>query len=572
MVLAHLGAAVPTAAAARAVGDRVVRRFVGRTAELTRLRRAYGDAVRGIGRCVVIVGPSGLGKTSLLDRLIADLGGGDTGDFIALPGRCHERESLPYKALDGPVDALCQHLLALGPDRRQLLIGRDIGFLARLFPVLRRVPECAAAPEPAGFSADAVRARAIAALREIVDRLGESRPVILRIEDLHWADRDSLDLLVELLRPPSPRSLLVLTTVRSENLALDERSPLRQALEVLTGELGAERIELGPLSGDEQRQLVARQLGERQRGRRLDPDTVAALLAALGGDLAGNPMLLTELTCHLDQLPAQLRDGPSDTLLERILDRRISVLPAPARAILELIAVAGEPTRVSDLAAALDIGETERERTFALLCSNMLIRLARSEPELWLDCYHDKVREVTLRRMSLELCGELHHRIAEVLDRDENSAAAAARLGRHYAAAGVRSSAARHFIRAGHAAFEQLAYDRAGELYISALSALGRLVYRAESSRDRTAAGDAEIERLHCRARLGLAECLRMADHYERALGHLELARSIAERHDLRAELADIHFLCGTVHYARFDLDRCLREHTRSRQLAEDLG
>ncbi len=165
-------------------------------------------------------GASGMGKTSLVrhflneHRIIEPT-------MLTLTGRCYERESMPYKAIDPLIDALAQHLQRLRDIEVARLLPRDAGILARLFPVLMGVEEIRRAPHPAIDHLDSltVRRRAAEALRDLLCALAERAPLVLFIDDVQWGDADSAAILQQVLRQPDGPSLLLIAACRSEDAA-----------------------------------------------------------------------------------------------------------------------------------------------------------------------------------------------------------------------------------------------------------------------------------------------------------------------------------------------------------------
>src|SRR5581483_8837552 len=144
---------------------------------------------------------------------------------------------------------------------------------------------------------------------------------------------------------------------------------------------------------------------------------------------------------------------------------RIERLPAPARTLLEVIAVAGEPTPLWLLGDAVGLSGEERERAASM------VRVARYGREPWLATYHDRVRETLTARLADTRLAGLHRALAEGLERWEEATVDA--LARHWLAAGNRAQAGNYLVKAARGAAEKLAFHRAAELYRAALDAGG---------------------------------------------------------------------------------------------------
>ncbi len=194
----------------------IAQTFVARERELEVLLQAFDEARAGQSPITVLVqGESGVGKTALVRRfgeLLASRGQGE----VVLAGRCYEREALPFKAFDGIVDALSRYLGRLPESVAGGYLPLNAALLPMVFPVLRRVAAIAAAPRRSRETLDPqeLRTRVFAGLRELLTRVAVRHPTVLVIEDLHWADADSLSLLAEVLVASEAPPLLLLATLR----------------------------------------------------------------------------------------------------------------------------------------------------------------------------------------------------------------------------------------------------------------------------------------------------------------------------------------------------------------------
>ena len=190
-------------------------------APFARRRSSAATPARGIARglpdgratasaaAVCVCGPSGIGKSALVRAFSA--ASTRTDDVVVLSGRCYESESVPYKALDGVVDDLSRHLASLPRPASKPAAAGPAGLDARVPGAAagagRRRP-CAATGSRAVADPFALRRRAFDALRELFRRVAARRPLVVCIDDLQWADADSVVLLEELLQPPGTPPLV----------------------------------------------------------------------------------------------------------------------------------------------------------------------------------------------------------------------------------------------------------------------------------------------------------------------------------------------------------------------------
>lgn len=458
-IVARLGAVSTPASSSTPVAEA----FFGRARELTALRDAYQDARRN-PVLVLVEGPSGIGKTALAQRFCAEVTAAD--DAIVLAGRCSERESIPYKALDAVMDTLALRLGVHGDPRSvDALLPRDVRSIARLFPVLRGVPAIALAAglrEEDEVDPVTARRRAIAALGEMLARIADRRRVVVRIDDFQWADHDSAVLLGGVLRQVDPAAILVVLTVRDG--AARDGTPLQRLLTELAERdqpLSIRRMSIGPLPADEAEQLAIELLGGKaKRARTLARDIVR--------EADGSPFFVGELVRYARLLDSSdgLPVDESAVRLDNVIRGRLSRLPANIRSVLEVAAVAGgRTTQRIALAVAGDDVDPSAVRS---LVDDRLVRLHGAELDDTLEIDHDRIRETVLEGIAPERISGIHLAIAHALGAagiaDEPA------LAHHYRAAGEFRLAHDHTLAAAEQAAAALAFDRAAELYHVALS------------------------------------------------------------------------------------------------------
>jgi hypothetical protein len=448
--------------------------FVGRRVELARLWEAFRSVEQGQALTVALHGDSGMGKSALVRRFFEEIRSSHP-HAVILAGRCFERESVPYKALDSLVDALSHRLKSLPNSRVEALLPRDILALARLFPVLRRVEAVAGARRRVLEIRDVheLRRRAFGAFRELLTRFTEESPLVLFIDDLHWGDVDSAALLEELMRPPEPPPLLLIVAYRSEEASTS--TVLRKFLPERFGSEQWQEIRVDPLDPAESRDL-ARALLSRAR----EPETLADTVAR---ESSGNPFFLSELARSVrgegDRVPPAADGAPAaEITLDSVIRSRLSRLSAGARRFLEAVAVAGRPVRfaVVNEAAVPD----PRENVIEVLRISHFIRTREIETREEIETYHDRIREVIVAGLSAAELKAHHHRLALALE--ASGQGDPEWLAMHWKEAEDLDRAAEYAASAARQASETLAFERAARLYSLALDLSGAL--EPEARRD----------------------------------------------------------------------------------------
>jgi hypothetical protein len=434
---------------AQGVGS-IVGRFVGRDAELGVLEAALDEVREGSGALALVVrGESGVGKSTLV-RAFLDAQGERT---IGLAGRCYERELVPFKAVDGLVDALASLLRKRDDAFVTALLPPRAAVLLHAFPVLGRVDALARASQLSdGMDAREVRASMFAALRELLRRLGEERPIVAVIDDLQWADADSLALLAELLRGPGAPRLLLVGTMRTQAQALESEARL-----------------LGPDTPE--RHLALRNL-DGAAARALALDLLSATAPSRAGDLAdlvaresaGHPLFLRELarTVHLRT------SDEAHLTLDGVLRARLTAFSPAALRALRALAIAGAPTPLRALISVVS-GESGSAGAGAAVLEELraarVVHSSSGRVDDLVDIAHDRVRQVARASISPEEARELHERFATTFEFGIDPLRAAG----HWREAGHPERAAQRFADAAARAAEALAFDRAVALYETAL-------------------------------------------------------------------------------------------------------
>jgi hypothetical protein len=409
--------------------------FVGRETELQTLEAELEATRKGDARLVELFGSSGIGKSALarhfLDTAVAR-------GCVVLSGRCYERESVPFKALDTVVDTLARRLAQMPGDKVDAILPRDASVLARMFPVLKRVEAFANAPARDVREAAEQRRRAAGAMRELLGRMTDRASVVVFIDDVQWGDEDSRAILAEMVHPPDAPPVLWIIASREP---LPDSRPLPLPTVSLTLEA------LPPTAA---RALAEQALGAQGRER-------AERLAQESG---GNPFLLQQLAAHA---------GGADAGLDGVVRARLSTLDAAARSVLEVVALAGRPIDERVAAKAAQLPASEWSCVLALKAAHLL-KASPGEGADRLEAWHDRIRENVVNALPAETQAKLHARLAEALQQLQPGALDA--LAFHLQASGQTKAAAEAMAAAAARAAEALAFERAAELFKRSLEQL----------------------------------------------------------------------------------------------------
>jgi DNA-binding CsgD family transcriptional regulator len=397
--------------------------FVGRGADLAALSTALARSAAGVPAVVLVAGESGVGKSRLLAEFAA---GARDGGVLVLEGECIELGDgeLPY----APVVGALRHLVrVLEPGTLDDLSPASRRELARL------VPELAPADTPPGAPSQPVLFEAVLAL---LARLAGDEPVLVVLEDMHWADRSTRDLLAFLARNLRDERVMVVASYRSD--ALHRRHPLRPLLADLDRLPNAERVELERLSRAEVQEQLAGILE-----RAPDPD----LVTRVHERSEGNPFFAEELV-------AAGADGPLPDSLRDALLLRTDALSEQAQEILRILAAAGRPVPGALLAAAAGTPDADLSPALREAVGHSVISVTEGDGDFRFR--HALFGEAVYDDLLPGDRARLHRELARALAGDPalagaSESIAAAELAHHWHAAHELPAALAAWVRAGAA-------------------------------------------------------------------------------------------------------------------------
>ena len=435
--------------------------FVGRGQELQALSATWQSALTGGMRAVLIAGEPGVGKTRLAGEWSRQA---YEQDAVVLYGRCDEDLGAPYQPF---AEALRSLVPCLAAGRLRGL--RGIEALMPLVPGLADVLPDLAAPTRA--DPDTERYALFDAVVALLESASKGAPVVLILDDLHWAAKSTLLLLRHLLRFGDQARVQIVGTYRSTDL--DRSHPLAAMLADLHRDGTAERLALGGLDEDDVTTYVA------EAG--YDDEELGRALASVTG---GNPFFLIEALRHVDESGGVWDQSTLPQGVREAVSRRLSRLPVETNKALAAAAVVGSRFAVDLVERVVDQDLVD---AFDEACKAGIVI---EEPGGRYRFNHALIRQSLLAELPSVRRMRLHQRIATTLESEPGANdELLAELAHHYfecAWAGNAAKAVEYCKRAADQAMARLAYEGAADLYDHALHALEEIDDELPDREDQT--------------------------------------------------------------------------------------
>ncbi|HTY77462.1 MAG TPA: AAA family ATPase [Candidatus Bathyarchaeia archaeon] len=514
--------------------------LVARRAELGALREALSNACRGHAQFVSVLGEAGIGKTRLIAELTAVA---QRRGARVLWGPSHE--SARAIAFGPWIDAV-RNAEALG----ERAVQKDLpavwkAELSRLFPELGEPPLARGPVVDLG--------RLFEAAARLLEALASRRPLVLVLEDLHWADETSVRLLASLAHRLRRGRLLVLISARTEDI--EPEGALRGILDELEEARLLRSVTLWPLDQADTEELVRTLV----QGARHDPDA-AALSRQVWALTHGNPFVVVEaVRARLDRSAVDIdEDLPLPDRVREAIERRLRRLSRPAGHAAAIAAVVGQPCVFGVLWRASGLPDLEA----AAAVEELVRRRVLESTDSGFQFTHDRIREVAYARLDAIRRRLLHGRVATALA-EEHAAeleSKSAVLAHHALAGELWTTAVGSCRRAARVAERRGARTQAAGFLEAALAALAHL------------SGDPDTVATGIDLRFELRNALDPIGDNQRVLRTLDEALRLAEGADDRPRIARAcSFLAHALRLEGEPL-RAVEMGERALALAEALG
>ena len=528
-----------------------VERLIGRHEQMEQLAKIQRDfKLQRQPSVTWVVGLSGEGKSTLVDSFLETFRSDNR--YLVLSGRCYEQESIPFKGVDCIVDSLISFLLKQSDEQVKRWLPEDLVSLLALFPLLGRVTPIAELGASEGGMPEqrANQNRAFGALRQLFKNIGADRSIMVWIDDLQWADRDSAIAWLRVLGGDDPPPVLLLGCSRADEFAA---SPFLQAWDHLTEDevhdLSPQKVEVRHFSIEESVDFLVNRT-------RLERSTIEPQAEVIYQDTQGNPFFLELLLGEFNPETQVFKPRP----IQEIIDQRVGQLSVEARQILETIAIAGKEIALREVIEVAGCEEQSSGDIIYQLRRRHLVRTTDNAGLSQLDTHHDKIRESIIAMMPEANRRRIHRLfgscLAEKIQLDPRGKQPASSLhvdDRVF-------DAARHLTAARDS--RAFAYQlQAARISIAAYGMENGLEHLHAALRVKPTGLDLdveyEIQELLGRANGGCHKIDTSLTHYEKAL---DLASTASQRAECQLALCDLHWKRSEYDLAMPRLRTGLRE------------
>lgn len=484
------------------------RALFGRSHELKELRNAYDRFVQGSRETILVEGEQGMGKTLLCRQFLRAVTLSDVPSYI-LFARCKSDELMGYRAFDEVVDGLAAVLRAMPKTERHRLLKDCTPALYTLFPALQSV-----APDHVPDTSNTHHSPedALYALHMLLTRVARVRRIILWVDDLDNADRDSLRWIARIFGPGSRPDVFLLLSQRTQGTPHDD------TIDINTLGYAIQRVALHPFDERTARDTVHYWLPPHLHRN-------AALVDDILARAYGRPDVLETLCLHVRR-----SEGLADNLrVEEVIQHQIQTLSRLERDLLHLIALAMGPIDIRSILALCDGAPQEIDQALHWLARKMFIRSAATIADEHYEISGRVLYETVRGSMTREAQRALHQRFADYGHSAGPHRMAPALLIAHLTRAEAFDQA-EHYARTRAEASERAgAWESASELYA--------LLLQVQSEQNKVPAAELLLRAANCHMRTGrlneAADLLanlatRSTGHEARSL-HLRAASAYAQ-------------------------------------------
>lgn len=370
--------------------------FVGREPELEIAGRVWSSVISGDSAGMLIAGEAGAGKTRLARELALQViaGGGQV-----LYGRCEEGIGVPFQAI---VESLQQFVAAAGPELTSDLLGDHPGELSRLAPELRQlVPNL---PAPIDADAETERYRLFDAVLSWLESCSTDAPVLVVVDDLQWAEPQTLLLLRHLFRRSSAASFCIVATYR--DTAADSSDALARFLTDVRREHLATSLTLTGLDPASISQLLLPVIGS---------DGDAKLADRIASRTAGNPLFVSEVLAAVAEQGPGAVDAAITSAVSGLVVDRVKRLSPVAMEVLDLLSAGGTALSLGVLEVVFGQDrDTLINAVEEILGSGLVVESAATP--ISYRFHHDLVRSAVYNSKSLTTRAQIHERLLDAIE------------------------------------------------------------------------------------------------------------------------------------------------------------